>query len=255
MTILIIEDEELAVRRLKGILKEVAPTAIVVADTDSIESSVEWLQKNTAPDLILMDIELNDGQSFEIFDLVEVKSTVIFTTSYDEYAIKAFKVNSADYLLKPIEKEDLAAALKKYEGLKEHYSSSHSIVEQLIKGLQQSMHSREYRNRFLVKQGSKLMSVNVSDIAYFYTDGRLNYFKTNDNKKFVIDYSLEELDTMLEPGTYFRINRSFSVSVTSVAKIDDFFGQRLILDLKPAIEKEVLVSRERVTDFKKWMGK
>jgi len=255
MTILIIEDEELAVKRLKGILKEVAPTAIVVADTDSIESSVEWLQKNTAPDLILMDIELNDGQSFEIFDLVEVKSTVIFTTSYDEYAIKAFKVNSADYLLKPIEKEDLAAALKKYEGLKEHYSSSHSIVEQLIKELQQSMHSREYRNRFLVKQGSKLMSVNVSDIAYFYTDGRLNYFKTNDNKKFVIDYSLEELDTMLEPGTYFRINRSFSVSVTSVAKIDDFFGQRLILDLKPAIEKEVLVSRERVTDFKKWMGK
>lgn len=255
MTILIIEDEELAVKRLKGILKEVAPTAIVVADTDSIESSVEWLQKNTAPDLILMDIELNDGQSFEIFDLVEVKSTVIFTTSYDEYAIKAFKVNSADYLLKPIEKEDLAAALKKYEGLKEHYSSSHSIVEQLIKGLQQSMHSREYRNRFLVKQGSKLMSVNVSDIAYFYTDGRLNYFKTNDNKKFVIDYSLEELDTMLEPGTYFRINRSFSVSVTSVAKIDDFFGQRLILDLRPAIEKEVLVSRERVTDFKKWMGK
>ena len=255
MTILIIEDEELAVKRLKGILKEVAPTAIVVADTDSIESSVEWLQKNTAPDLILMDIELNDGQSFEIFDLVEVKSTVIFTTSYDEYAIKAFKVNSADYLLKPIEKEDLAAALKKYEGLKEHYNSSHSIVEQLIKGLQQSMHSREYRNRFLVKQGSKLMSVNVSDIAYFYTDGRLNYFKTNDNKKFVIDYSLEELDTMLELGTYFRINRSFSVSVTSVAKIDDFFGQRLILDLKPAIEKEVLVSRERVTDFKKWMGK
>jgi DNA-binding LytR/AlgR family response regulator len=255
MTILIIEDEELAVKRLKGILKEVAPTAIVVADTDSIESSVEWLQKNTAPDLILMDIELNDGQSFEIFDLVEVKSTVIFTTSYDEYAIKAFKVNSADYLLKPIEKEDLAAALKKYEGLKEHYSSSHTIVAQLIKGLQQSMHSREYRNRFLVKQGSKLMSVNVSDIAYFYTDGRLNYFKTNDNKKFVIDYSLEELDTMLEPGTYFRINRSFSVSVTSVAKIDDFFGQRLILDLKPAIEKEVLVSRERVTDFKKWMGK
>jgi DNA-binding LytR/AlgR family response regulator len=236
-------------------LKEVAPTAIVVADTDSIESSVEWLQKNTAPDLILMDIELNDGQSFEIFDLVEVKSTVIFTTSYDEYAIKAFKVNSADYLLKPIEKEDLAAALKKYEGLKEHYSSSHSIVEQLIKGLQQSMHSREYRNRFLVKQGSKLMSVNVSDIAYFYTDGRLNFFKTKDNKKFVIDYSLEEVDTMLEPGTYFRINRSFSVSVTSVAKIDDFFGQRLILDLKPAIEKEVLVSRERVTDFKKWMGK
>jgi two-component system, LytTR family, response regulator LytT len=255
MTILIIEDEELAVKRVKGILKEVAPTAIIVADTDSIESSVEWLQKNTAPDLILMDIELNDGQSFEIFDLVEVKSTVIFTTSYDEYAIKAFKVNSADYLLKPIEKEDLAAALKKYEGLKEHYSSSHTIVEQLIKGLQQSMHSREYRNRFLVKQGSKLMSVNVSDIAYFYTDGRLNYFKTNDNKKFVIDYSLEELDTMLEPGTYFRINRSFSVSVTSVAKIDDFFGQRLILDLKPAIEKEVLVSRERVTDFKKWMGK
>ncbi|MFC0772649.1 LytR/AlgR family response regulator transcription factor [Terrimonas alba] len=255
MNILIIEDEELAVKRLKGLLKEVDPTARVVADTDSIETSVEWLQNNTAPDLILMDIELSDGQSFEIFDLVDVKSTVIFTTSYDEYAIKAFKVNSADYLLKPIEKEDLQAALKKYDNLKEHYRSKNIMVDLLVKELQQKMQPKEYRKRFLVKQGIKLLSVNTSDIAYFYTDGRLNFFKTKDNRKFIVDYTLEELEDMLEPGSYFRINRSFYISVESVAKIDDYFGQRLMLGLQPVIDKEILVSRERVTEFKKWMGK
>lgn len=255
MNILIIEDEELAVKRLKGLLKEVDPTATVVADTDSIETSVEWLQNNTAPDLILMDIELSDGQSFEIFDLVDVKSTVIFTTSYDEYAIKAFKVNSADYLLKPIEKEDLQAALKKYDNLKEHYRSKNIMVDLLVKELQQKMQPKEYRKRFLVKQGIKLLSVNTSDIAYFYTDGRLNFFKTKDNRKFIVDYTLEELEDMLEPGSYFRINRSFYISVESVAKIDDYFGQRLMLGLQPVIDKEILVSRERVTEFKKWMGK
>lgn len=255
MDILIIEDEELAVRRLKGLLQEVAPDANIVGDTDSIESSVEWLQNHPVPDLILMDIELSDGQSFEIFDLTEVKSTIIFTTSYDEYAIKAFKVNSADYLLKPIEKEDLQAALNKYSQLKKHYGGNAVNVDSLVKELQEKLQSKNYRKRFLVKQGVKLVSIEVQDIAYFYTEGRVNFFRTKDGKKFIVDYTLEDLETMLQPDDFFRINRSFYISVSSVAKIDDYFGQRLILALQPSSDKEVIVSRERVTDFKKWMGK
>ncbi|HYE54295.1 MAG TPA: LytTR family DNA-binding domain-containing protein [Chitinophagaceae bacterium] len=255
MDILIIEDEELAVRRLKGLLKEVTPQANIVGSTDSIESSVEWLQTHPSPDLILMDIELSDGQSFEIFDLIEVKSMIVFTTSYDEYAIKAFKVNSADYLLKPIEKEDLEAALNKVGQLKKHYSANTVNVDSLIKELQEKLQPKNYRKRFLVKQGVKLVSVDTEDIAYFYAEGRVAFLITKDGKKYIVDYTLEELENMLQPDDFFRINRSFYISVSSVAKIDEYFGQRLILALRPSSDKDVIVSRDRATDFKIWMGK
>jgi two-component system, LytTR family, response regulator LytT len=254
MKILIVEDEELAVKKLQKTLTAVDAAAEVVGVTDSIQSSVEWLNENPAPDLILMDIELADGQSFEIFNLTEVKSPVIFTTSYDEYALKAFKVNSIDYLLKPIQKEELQAALGKFK--KTQASSKTDInIDSLVKELQQKLQPKEYRKRFLVKNGQKLVSIELSDIAYFYSDGRLNFFKTADNKKFVVDYTMDELEDMLEPESYFRISRSFYVSIASIEKIDDYFGNRLILQLKPAVDKEALVSREKVTDFKKWMGK
>jgi DNA-binding LytR/AlgR family response regulator len=201
-----------------------------------------------------MDIELADGQSFEIFNLVDVKSPVIFTTSYDEYALKAFKVNSVDYLLKPIQKDELQAALTKYKKLQSNARPDISL-DSLVKELQQKLQPKEYRKRFLVKHGQKLVSVEVEDIAYFYSDGRLNFFKTKDNKKFVVDYTMDELEDMLDPERYFRISRSFYVSVTSIDKIDDYFGNRLILSLLPEVDKEALVSREKVTEFKKWMGK
>jgi DNA-binding LytR/AlgR family response regulator len=255
MKILIIEDEELAIKKLKKLVTTVAPEAEVVGEADSIAASVTWIQENPAPDLILMDIELADGQSFEIFNLVEVKSPVIFTTSYDEYALKAFKVNSIDYLLKPVQKEDLENALKKFNTLKKDYTGGSINMETLVKELQQKLQPKEYRKRFLVKNAQKLVSIEVDDIAYFYSDGRLNFFKTNDNKKFVVDYTMDELEDMLDPEKYFRISRSFYVSVNSIDKIDDYFGNRLILQLKPAVDKEALVSREKVTDFKKWMGK
>jgi DNA-binding LytR/AlgR family response regulator len=221
---------------------------------------VEWLQDNPKPDLILMDIELGDGQSFEIFNLIEVKSPVVFTTSYDEYALKAFKVNSIDYLLKPVQQDELSAALRKYRDLKNIYagketSESAFNFDTLVKELQQKLQPKEYRKRFLVKQGQKLVSVDVEEIAYFFSDGRLNFFKTSDNRKFVVDYTMDDLEEMLDPSTYFRISRSFYVSVDSVEKIDDYFGNRLILGLRPSVDKEALVSREKVTDFKKWMGK
>jgi len=259
MKVLIIEDEELAVKKLQKTLASVDATAQVVGVADSIRSSVSWLQENPSPDLILMDIELADGQSFEIFDKVEVKSTVIFTTSYDEYALKAFKVNSIDYLLKPIQKEDLQAALDKLRNLKSLYGNNTSApslnVDSLVKELQQKLQPKEYRKRFLVKHAQKLVSVDVEEIAYFYSDGRLNFFKTNDNRKFVVDYTMDDLEEMLDPDQFFRISRAFYVAVNSIDQIHDYFGNRLLLNLKPAVDKEAIVSREKVTDFKKWMGK
>ena len=260
MKVLIIEDEELAVKKLRKTLQSVDATAEVVGVADSIRSSVNWLESNPTPDLILMDIELADGQSFEIFDKTEVKSTVIFTTSYDEYALKAFKVNSVDYLLKPVQKEDLQLALDKYRNVNKMYArapadSTPLNVDSLVKELQQKLQPKEFRKRFLVKHAQKLVSVEVDEIAYFYSDGRLNFFKTHDNKKYVVDYTMDELEEMLDPAKYFRISRSFYVSVNSIDQIHDYFGNRLMLNLKPAVDKESIVSREKVTDFKKWMGK
>lgn len=254
MKVLIIEDEELAVTKLHKTLITIDPSIEVVGSADSIRSSVDWLNNNAAPDLILMDIELADGQSFEIFNLTEVKTPVIFTTSYDEYAIKAFKVNSVDYLLKPVQKEELAAALNKFRKTQMNAHQDISI-DSLVRELQQKLQPKDYRNRFLVKHGQKLVSIPTDDIAYFYSDGRINFFKTKDNKKFVIDYTMDELEHALNPKEYFRISRSFFVSINSIDKIDDYFGNRLVLGLRPEVDKEALVSREKVSDFKKWMGK
>jgi two-component system, LytTR family, response regulator LytT len=251
MKVLIIEDEELAVKKLHKTLVSIDPSIEVVGNADSIKTSVDWLNGNTPPDLILMDIELADGQSFEIFNLTEVKTPVIFTTSYDEYAIKAFKVNSVDYLLKPVQKEELEAALNKFK----RTQAKDLSIDSLVRELQQKLQPKDYRNRFLVKHGQKLVSIPTDDIAYFYSDGRINFFKTKDNKKFVIDYTMDELEHALDPKEYFRISRSFFVSINSIDKIDDYFGNRLILGLRPEIDKEALVSREKVADFKKWMGK
>lgn len=259
MKVFIVEDEELAVKKLRKTLEMVDETAEVVGVADGIRTSVNWLQSNPSPDLILMDIELCDGQSFEIFDKVQIKSTVIFTTSYDEYALKAFKVNSIDYLLKPVQKDDLKAALDKLKHMKEMYGKQHEStalnVESLVKELQQKLQPKEFRKRFLVKHAQKLVSVDVEEIAYFYSDGRLNFFKTYDNRKFVVDYTMDELEDMLDPARYFRISRSFYVSINSIDQIHDYFGNRLLLHLKPVVDKESIVSREKVTDFKLWMGK
>lgn len=259
MKILIVEDEELAVKKLQKTLNTLDEKIEVIGVTDSIRTTVEWLEKNSLPDLILMDIELSDGQSFEIFNRLEVKSPVIFTTSYDEHALKAFKVNSVDYLLKPIQAEELEAALNKYNQMKNMYASDSDNtalnVESLVNELKLKLQPKEYRKRFLVKNAQKLVSIEVDEIAYFFSDGRLNFFKTYDNKKFVVDYTMDELEDMLSPERYFRISRSFYVSVNSVDQIHDYFGNRLLLHLQPAVDKEALVSREKVTEFKKWMGK
>jgi two-component system, LytTR family, response regulator LytT len=258
MKIFIVEDEELAVRKLQKTLQALGNDLEVVGTADSISTSIEWLQSHPQPDLILMDIELADGQSFEIFNLMEVKSPVIFTTSYDEFALKAFKVNSVDYLLKPIQKDELEAAISKFRNMKQAYGSparDDGQITALVKELQQTLQHKDYRKRFLVKYMQKLISVEVDRIAYFYSDDRLSFFKTFDDKKYVIDYTIDEIENMLDPDQFFRINRAFLVSVKSIDQIHDYFGNRLKLNLKPNIDKEALVSREKVSQFKDWMGK
>ncbi|CAN5644021.1 LytTR family DNA-binding domain-containing protein [soil metagenome] len=255
MKIFIIEDEELAVKKLQKTIQSVEENIEIIGTADSIKSSVEWLQSNPVPDLILMDIELLDGQSFEIFNRVEVKSPVIFTTSYDEFALKAFKVNSIDYLLKPVQKEDLKSALDKYKKIHQHNGPQPLNIDSLLKELQQQLQPVEYRKRFLVKHANKMVSIETADIAYFYSDNGLNFFMSKDNKRYMLDYLMDEIENMLNPQEYFRVSRSLLVSIHCIDKIEDYFGNRLVLKIKPDYEKEAIVSREKVSEFKKWMGK
>jgi DNA-binding LytR/AlgR family response regulator len=255
MKVLIIEDEELGVERLIKHLNAIDPTIEIVGNTASITESVQWLKTHEHPDVVLMDIELADGQSFAIFNEVDIESTVIFTTSYDEFALKAFKVNSIDYLLKPIKKEDLKNSLEKYHQLKQQFAPSPSVqIESLLSELKLQQ-KKAYRNRFLVKQGQRLVSIETSDIAYFYAEGRLCFFKTWSKAKYIVDYTLDELEEMLDPHQFYRANRGFIVQVKSISQIHSHFNGKLLVELEPATEKEVVISREKASEFKEWLGK
>ena len=254
MNVLIIEDEPLGVDRLRTLLQEIDDTIQVVGITDSVEASVAWLLKNPAPDVIMMDIELSDGKSFSIFDKLKVNSPVIFTTSYDEYAIRAFKVNSIDYLLKPVKPEDLRAAIEKLKTIGSHLPSAHSVdIERLLQQLRQP--EKEYRERFLVKSGQRFFSKSVDDIAYFYYHNRVTFLKTWNKTVYYIDYTLDDLEQKLSPKNYFRANRQIIVNVKSVKDIHADFNNKLRLTLNPSFDEEVLVSRDRAPLFKDWMGR
>jgi two-component system, LytTR family, response regulator LytT len=253
MNVFIIEDEQLGAQRLVKLLREIDSSIEIQGMADSVKSSVKWLQSNPAPDLVFMDIELADGQSFAICRQVHISCPIIFTTSFDEYALEAFKVNSIDYLLKPIKKEELQRSLEKYRQVQQHYAGNQlAQIAGLLSDLKQR--TQGFRQRFLVKQGQRLVSVDVTEIAYFYIDGRLCFFRTWDGAKFVIDYTLEELGPMLDPALFRRINRSFIVHIRAVANIHTYFTGKLKLDLKPATDKEVTISKENVSAFKAFMG-
>lgn len=260
MQVFIVEDEPLAVKKLIRLLEEVALDVEVIGSAGSIRAAVEWLREHPAPDLIFLDIELSDGQSFEIFQHTPVKSPIIFVTSYDEYALQAFKVNSVDYLLKPVQREDLAQALEKYRTIKLQYSaegySATSGLEGLLSALSQRLEpARTYRSRFLVKHAQKYVTVEVRDIAYFWSEGRINFFKTHTGQKYLVEYTMEDIENMLDPHDWFRVSRQFLVSVSAVSQIHPYFGNRLKLTLRPEEPEEVVVSREKVSDFKIWLGK
>ncbi len=255
-TTFIVEDEALAVKKLTRLIEEVAPEFEILGHAGSITGAVEWLADNPAPDLIFMDIELSDGQSFEIFQQADVTCPVIFVTSYDEFALQAFKVNSVDYLLKPVQREDLAKALAKFGQMYKQPPAREFNLQRLLETLggQADMH-REFRTRFLVKHMQRFISVPVTDIAYFWSEGRVNFMRTHSGQKYIVDYKMEDLETMLDPRDWFRVSRQFIVSIPSVQQIHPYFNNRLKLYLKPESAEEVTVSRERVNDFKVWMGK
>ncbi|SDL18094.1 LytR/AlgR family response regulator transcription factor [Siphonobacter aquaeclarae] len=260
MNALIVEDEELAVRKLKKLLNEVAPDMEIVGNTGSIEDTITWLEQRRVgglpdPDLLFLDIELADGQSFEIFERTPVRSTVIFTTSYDEYALQAFRVNSIDYLLKPVQRDELKRSLQKYEDLRGKGGTPGAAAIELLLQQLHGHFPKSYRQRFLVRQGMKMLSLEIKEVAYFYTEERYSFLTAVSGHRYLVDYTLDELEAMLNPSDFFRINRGAIVTHQAVEQIQPYFGNRLILNLKPVFDKEALVSREKVTDFKLWMGK
>ena len=258
MKVFIIEDEYLGLERLIKLLGEVDAGLTVLGHAESIKYAVQWLENNPAPDLIFMDIELADGQCFEIFNRTEVRSPIIFTTSYDEYALHAFKVNSIDYLLKPVKKEELAGALDKFQRMKAQFQQPAPAldIEKLVRELRQTQQPKEYRKRFLMKQGQRWLSVEVHEIAWFMADGKLCFLKTWDNRRFIVDYTLEELTDLLDPAEFDRANRSYLVHAKAIKSIDSYFGGKLLLQLSPKPENnDVLVSKEKAGEFKAWMGK
>ncbi len=253
MNVVIIEDEYPAAERLEKMLDRANTDIRVSAVLESVEAAVQWLRTSVAPDLILSDIQLSDGLSFEIYEQVLVQSPIIFTTSYDEYAIRAFKHKSIDYLLKPIKFEELQRAIEKYRNFRQDFSDPVPAVrlEQLLDVLSHT--GRSSKKRFLVKKGEQLIPVADDDAAYFYTENELVYLITHTGKKYVLDYTLEQLSTLLDPIRFFRINRQFIVSLAAVQQIHTYFSSRLKLQLQPAADAEVLVSKGQVKGFKAWL--
>ncbi len=251
MKVLILEDEEPAALRLQKILAEVEPEAKVLDVLVSVGSAVEWLKTHSAPDLILLDINLADGSSFEIFSLVKVESPVIFITAYDEFAIKAFKVNSVEYLLKPVKKEELEFAINKYKKI--HASKKEP---QDLKALLESIkdESKSYKKRFLIRFGERIKTIDISQVAYFYTEEKINYLKTKDNHNYPIEYNLDKLELIIDPERFFRINRQFIISIDSITEMYSFSKSRVKVVLSPPTDMDTIVSTERSSFFKEWLA-
>jgi DNA-binding LytR/AlgR family response regulator len=254
MNILLIEDEPQAMQRLEKLVKALIPSAIIVSKLDTVKNTVQWLRSNQAPDLIFMDIQLADGISFAIFDQVEVKTPVIFTTAYDEYALKAFKVNSIDYLLKPIDEEGLRAAIKKYDSL----TSLRAITpDKMMESIRQAMEmiSKKYKERFVIKVGEHLKSVEVYEIFYFFSLEKTTFAQTRDGRKHILDFTLDQLENLLDPKHHFRISRKYIITVDSIHDMVSYTNSRLRLILKTCDDQDVIVARERVQEFKEWLDR
>jgi len=252
MKALIIEDEEPAAHRLKKLLIEIDPQIEILDIIVSVESAVSWLWKNSMPDLILLDIHLADGQSFELFKRVEVTAPVIFITAHDEYAIRAFKVNSIDYLLKPVKKEELSAALAKYRKLHTAQGSQENDIAKLLESLKDP--KPEYKKRFIIRFGDHIKAVNVEDVAYFFTQEKINFLRTHDNKTYPVEFNLDKLEHIIDPAVFFRINRQFIININAIDQMFSFSKSRVKVKLKPLVDEDTIVSTERSSAFKEWLG-
>lgn len=248
MKAIVVEDEELAAEKLIRYLQKYDSNIEIVAQKDSIQSTVEYLKDNSNEyDVLFLDIQLTDGLSFEIFHQVKIDKPVIFTTAFDEYAIDAFQVNSIDYILKPISFMDVSKAMNKLKTLKTMFGNQESILE-----VEKSLGSKKHKDRFLVKLGNHIHSVRTEEIALFYAEGRTVYLVTNENKKFIIDYKLEDLSTIVDVNSFYRVNRTFIVNINTIKDVIVYSNNRLKITPKVRVDKEIIVSREKVSSFKKW---
>jgi two-component system, LytTR family, response regulator LytT len=261
MKLLIVEDEQLLARHLINLVTNLEPAAIIAGQTNSIENTVNWLNTNQPPDLIFMDIELADGQCFEIFQQVAVKSPVIFTTAYNEYALKAFKVNSIDYLLKPIRLEDLRYSLNKWKELQEssapmQINQLQRLVKELSELKQVKLFSDHpcYRERFLVKHGQKMIAINTIDVAFFQAKNTLNFINTKSKQKFLLDCPLDQVEKLVSPRNFFRANRQFILSNDIVTAVHPWFNGKLKIETSLITGDDIIVSREKAAQFKLWLG-
>jgi len=250
MNAIIIEDEKPAARRLYRLLENL--DVGVSTMLHSVEESIQWFQDNEHPDLIFLDIQLADGLSFEIFEHVDVRSAIIFTTAYDEYALQAFKLNSIDYLLKPIDDEELEQAVHKFRTLKPK-SQKLTLDFNDIKKLLANPLEREYKKRFTTRVGQHLKIINADEVECFYSENKGTYAATHDGRNYLLETTLENLETELEPQTFFRVSRKFYINISYIQDIVSYTNSRLKIKLKRFSGHEIIVSRERVKDFKLWL--
>ncbi|MDT0607108.1 LytR/AlgR family response regulator transcription factor [Croceitalea rosinachiae] len=250
MNIIIIEDEKPAARRLARLLNDL--NVEVSTMLHSVEEAIEWFQNNEHPDLIFLDIQLSDGLSFEIFDIIEVKSAIIFTTAYDEYALQAFKLNSIDYLLKPIDDEELEKAVKQFKELQPEKEKI-SVDFEDIKKLLVNPLEREFKKRFTAKVGQHIKIINADEVECFYSENKGTYAATTDGRNYLLDNTLENLEEELSPKLFFRVSRKFYVNINHIKDIISYTNSRLQIKLNSYKEQEIIVSRERVKDFKLWL--
>lgn len=253
MKAVIIEDEKPAAQKLEKMLLEYDPDTEVLAVLGSVEQSIRWISETIQePDIYFLDIELADGSSFDIFEQIEINKPVIFVTAYNEFAIQAFKLNSIDYLLKPLNYKDLYRSLEKMKSMRENLPANKEKLQydELSRVLLQM--NKNYKNRFLVKVGDHLKSVKTENINLFYAEGRTIFIITTKQNKYIIDYTLEELIGHLDPNMFFRPNRSFIVNINAISDVVVYSNSRLLIELHQPFEKEIIVSRDKVAQLKTW---
>ena len=251
MNVLIIEDEIPAAEKIERYLLKYDSGIRILGKLQSVEESIQWLQNNQETvDLIFSDIQLTDGLSFEIFQKYPVNIPVIFATAYDEYALDAFKLNSIDYLLKPVTFMDLSNAINKLKTVKEEFGDTSEKVKKAAIDAE----TKKYKTRFMVKLGEHIHSIPTGDISIFFAEGRTAYLVTNAGKKFIVDFKLEDLENLLNPESFFRVNRSVIVGINAIQDVLVYSNSRLKITPKSAFDQEIIVSRERVASFKDWFG-
>lgn len=255
MKILIVEDEELAAKRLVQLIKTILPGAGIFGPLDTISATVAHLNAVSDYDLIFMDIQLADGKSFSVFDQCRIITPVVFTTAYDVFALKAFELNSIDYLLKPVNKEKLKQSIDKFRMLKEYYSAgdSNSKLYEIIKNITLPGNP-VYKDRLLVSKGDAMIPVKVEEIACFFAEEKCVFLLTHDNKRHLIPNTIEELAGKLDPRLFFRVNRQYILSAESIRKVHNHFNFKLKVELKVPLGEDVFVSRSKTADFKAWMN-